>query len=669
MAHKPNEDVIKGWDEDDVTQYIEYLHRKGNLKDKDKMETIRDQFDDKEINGTKLWDITKVNDVKAIIGDECDEFKQEAKGIFRHLKQLKKGKFDAPCEFQLESYVPIVDWDPSTLQQYIAAIIDPNGKYHKYMPNFNDISGDILLHKIDNQSSTVLSKEFGINDADILEIWDKIQTIATKDNAETPTVSEVREAFKIVEAKLSKYTPKTASESVRDSADDNDEADEKALGIDRKDKNYTEWSLDEVVTWLCSLRDGKYKRYEKTFRENETEGECLPLLDKDLLKDDYGIRSVAHRHGILEAVEELKQGKPIVSSTQYRNTAEVNNQSTFITGYSASQIMVQNLFIICIAIGEYLAADRENIYDVCRDVANYRNVLGEKYKYKFMSSVEMKGNVGYKMTKTDVETYINECLKELIKGEGIKQTTEYDALLVTFSGHGTIDSIVCSDDQMIKYTTIRGWFRKLAALNQIPRFFCVDACRVDVKDEEEIDDMKQPTEECGLVKRGSTAPSATIMGQIEGNIVQGGQVSKYLCKQWEEQFDVNRYIPNAIYQPFGALYGAAYMQVKNETPQKLTLAEYELEINDVVFKPIDRNRGQLKDGAEHVVDDDLCNILRPYAPGGTKMNLMQYVFKFFNAGVRDNAALSTLTENRLKELKIEMLHFHQIELLQRVHAL
>eukprot|EP01083_Nonionella_stella_P300316 1024633_1 len=540
MEHKAteNEDIIKKWEEDEVVQYIQYLHRKGtkDLEDETKIDKIVKIVEDEEIDGEELWGIKKAKELRGKLGNELAN---ESRAIYTHLKKLKKLQLDAPCEFQLQ-YVPIVDWETETLQQYIA-IIDPNGKYHKYMPNFNDISGDILLHKIDNQSSTVLSKEFGINDADILEIWDKIQTIATKDNAETPTVSEVREAFKIVEAKLSKYTPKTASESVRDSADDNDEADEKALGIDRKDKNYTEWSLDEVVTWLCSLRDGKYKRYEKTFRENETEGECLPLLDKDLLKDDYGIRSVAHRHGILEAVEELKQGKPIVSSTQYRNTAEVNNQSTFITGYSASQIMVQNLFIICIAIGEYLAADRENIYDVCRDVANYRNVLGEKYKYKFMSSVEMKGNVGYKMTKTDVETYINECLKELIKGEGIKQTTEYDALLVTFSGHGTIDSIVCSDDQMIKYTTIRGWFRKLAALNQIPRFFCVDACRVDVKDEEEIDDMKQPTEECGLVKRGSTAPSATIMGQIEGNIVQGGQVSKYLCKQWEEQFDVNRH--------------------------------------------------------------------------------------------------------------------------------
>eukprot|EP01083_Nonionella_stella_P086488 240319_1 len=36
--------------------------------------------------------------------------------------------------------------------------------------------------------------------------------------------------------------------------------------------------------------------------------------------------------------------------------------------------------------------NKKNLYDVCRDVANYRDVLFNKYNYKLMSSVDMKGN-------------------------------------------------------------------------------------------------------------------------------------------------------------------------------------------------------------------------------------------------------------------------------------
>eukprot|EP01083_Nonionella_stella_P128286 388660_1 len=59
--------------------------------------------------------------------------------------------------------------------------------------------------------------------------------------------------------------------------------------------------------------------------------------------------------------------------------------------------------------------NKKNLYDVCRDVANYRDVLFNKYNYKLMSSVDMKGNRGYTMSKQDVEDFINnECLRWII---------------------------------------------------------------------------------------------------------------------------------------------------------------------------------------------------------------------------------------------------------------
>eukprot|EP01083_Nonionella_stella_P078231 213969_1 len=203
-----------------------------------------------------------------------------------------------------------------------------------------------------------------------------------------------------------------------------------------------------------------------------------------------------------------------------------------VISYIKTQRMVQNLCIICIVIGEF--TNEEDIPDVCRDVANYRNV-SKKYKYKFMCSVDMKGNPGYKMTKQDVEDYIeNECLSELIGGTRLKPKVQYDGLLVAFSSHGTLNSIVCSDSKKIAYSTIREWFQGQPVLRQIPRFYCVDACRV--KDSKKVkkaaEEMQHLDDEDDLVLRGKgEAPSATIMGHTEGHTVRGGKVSKNLSKQ------------------------------------------------------------------------------------------------------------------------------------------
>eukprot|EP01083_Nonionella_stella_P128285 388659_1 len=86
--------------------------------------------------------------------------------------------------------------------------------------------------------------------------------------------------------------------------------------------------------------------------------------------------------------------------------------------------------------------------------------------------VDMQGNhaYGYTMTKQDVEDFINnECLLELIGDTRIKPKAQYDGLLVAFSGHGTLGSIVCSDGKKIAYSTIREWFQTNQVLLQIPR--------------------------------------------------------------------------------------------------------------------------------------------------------------------------------------------------------
>eukprot|EP01083_Nonionella_stella_P278518 947160_1 len=280
----------------------------------------------------------------------------------------------------------------------------------------------------------------------------------------------------------------------------------------------------------------------------------------------------------------------------------------------------------------------------------------------------MKGNEGYTMTKDHVKDYIyNECLPELMGGDWMEPTVKYDGLLVAFSGHGSLYSIVCSDDQKIEYVNIREWFSKVSELKQIPRLYCVDACRVraskNVKKEMDVRASKND----GLARGGKgEAPSVTIMGHTEGCIVTGGKVSKYLCKQWNADFDANKFNPKAIYKSFGALYDAAFEQVLDETQQKLIMTEYDRRIDKVVFVPKERDRGTAQsEGTAPVIDDDLRTLLRPQPD--SKVDLMAYFFVLFNADYTNDQSLCGLSDVRLAELGIEV--FHRREIMKRVRAL
>eukprot|EP01083_Nonionella_stella_P086489 240320_1 len=164
-------------------------------------------------------------------------------------------------------------------------------------------------------------------------------------------------------------------------------------------------------------------------------------------------------------------------------------------------------------------------------------------------------------TRMNYNSINNECLLELIGGSCVKPKAKYDGLLVAFSGHGTLGSIVCSDGKNIAYSTIRKWFQTNPVLLGIPRFFCIDACRVEesknVRKEISMDETKHSDDgdESRVVSRGwdGEAPAVTIMGQTEGHIVRGSKVAKYLCKQWDEEFEAKKLNPKAIYKPFGAL--------------------------------------------------------------------------------------------------------------------
>eukprot|EP01083_Nonionella_stella_P118330 353243_1 len=278
-------------------------------------------------------------------------------------------------------------------------------------------------------------------------------------------------------------------------------------------------SPTEIGEFLWNLG---LQEYVNAFGQNKLENiDQLRTISGDELKE-IGVVAMGHRLKIKDAIKAHFQKAVEVNEVMMRNDDDHN---TYIA--DVAEDMADN------------NDDAKDIPDVCCDVANYRSVLSREYKYKLMCSVDMDGNPGYtyKMSKQDVADYINnECLPELLGGSLIKPKVKYDALLVALSSHGTLDSIVCSDGKMIAYSTIRQWFQTHTVLRTIPRFYCVDACRVKEanKTKDEMKHSDDDEEEARLIARGKgDAPSATIMGQTEGHIVRGGKVSKYLCKQWE----------------------------------------------------------------------------------------------------------------------------------------
>ena len=68
--------------------------------------------------------------------------------------------------------------------------------------------------------------------------------------------------------------------------------------------NLTSWSVDDVCYWLTQQGLGKFI---DVFKDNAVDGDCLMMLDNNLLKDDLGITALGHRSRILKRVKTLKE--------------------------------------------------------------------------------------------------------------------------------------------------------------------------------------------------------------------------------------------------------------------------------------------------------------------------------------------------------------------------
>ena len=69
-------------------------------------------------------------------------------------------------------------------------------------------------------------------------------------------------------------------------------------------KDVDEWTVDDVVSWLRSLKDGKFEKWVDLFKDNEVEGYELRRLNHDHLKR-IGIKKYFDRVDILNEIETL----------------------------------------------------------------------------------------------------------------------------------------------------------------------------------------------------------------------------------------------------------------------------------------------------------------------------------------------------------------------------
>eukprot|EP01083_Nonionella_stella_P178982 633980_1 len=127
-----------------------------------------------------------------------------------------------------------------------------------------------------------------------------------------------------------------------------------------------------------------------------------------------------------------------------------------------------NALVVCIGIGKYNKGKNLN---TANDISMYQSVF-KKFGYKVIAN-----DPSQPMNKEEMERFLrkarNTHLYDFADGR-----LNYDALILTFGGHGTSDSVVCSDGSRFKHKAMREIFF-IDELKDIPKIFLIDACRTD----------------------------------------------------------------------------------------------------------------------------------------------------------------------------------------------
>eukprot|EP01083_Nonionella_stella_P208119 755507_1 len=378
--------------------------------------------------------------------------------------------------------------------------------------------------------------------------------------------------------------------------------------------NPKEWDKTEVMSWLCSVENGKYARYKDMFIANEFDGEDLELVDKVVLKD-YGVVKLSHQVGIMSAIKQLFHAHD--TSDEDDTKEEMKAQSDVCIALYKYGKSVDNVFVMFFGIGKYQSKTYPDLDDIIEDESYFSDVFEKQFKYRFIANCEYNRT----WSKSQAEDWI-----ELVRDSELLHNREvqYDALIFCGASHGSIDAMICSDGQELKLKDIRSSFVSNRQIRDLPKIFIFNCCRTP---------YQKPSGARGDTR--AAGHSVTITS-TEGDPVFGSRLSRYVAGA------------------FGAccanrmdLHSTLRLAAQNAKNGKmeLRLQEHDIEIDDIVFLKNPTRRGAEIDDPFNTGDDDLINLLRPQKDG-SKMDLCykQYYSALLSAGFKGNGKLRTLTK-------------------------
>eukprot|EP01083_Nonionella_stella_P006070 17570_1 len=194
---------------------------------------------------------------------------------------------------------------------------------------------------------------------------------------------------------------------------------------------------------------------------------------------DMGIKSYPHRDKIIKGITAHFTVKPHPRHVKKQDESKQNdvnfNQNTNNTNSRSNPLM------ICIGIEQYEALAN---LKTAQDIAMYKAVFEKLYDYQVIANDPSKP-----MNHDEMLSFLRKIRTQHLY-DYHEDRVNHDSLIVTFGGHGTYDSVICSDGSKVKHKEIRDAF-KLPELNQIPKIFLFDSCRTDDDPEEEEDEEKQ----------------------------------------------------------------------------------------------------------------------------------------------------------------------------------
>eukprot|EP01083_Nonionella_stella_P056639 149028_1 len=234
--------------------------------------------------------------------------------------------------------------------------------------------------------------------------------------------------------------------------------------------NPKEWSLDEVVAWICSVENGKYARYKTNFIQNEIEGDDLEYLDVDTLYR-CGVKKPAHQRGMIQAIQRLLNNDDHDDSkTDVED--EMKAESNHHTGPNESIKRVDDGLTLFLGFSKYIHDMYKDLNDIHEDERCLRKTFEDQLGYRFESNAYNDRL----WTKADALRWIRSKRDEILVQKG---DIKYNGLNFCGASHGSTHAMICSDGEPLDTATIRSAFAPNVndAFQHMPKVFIFNCCR------------------------------------------------------------------------------------------------------------------------------------------------------------------------------------------------